>query len=193
MPRPSLKETRTEELLDAFMRCVARYGIDGSTLERISEEAGVGRPLLRHYLGNREEMVSALLNHVLEKFAGMTADLISNLPNENRISALLDNLFSGANHEADNAAVYQALVAASDRHEAMPQKLMQFVTGFEKAITKELVCEFPHADIKQCGVVAAGITAVYFNHDAALPLAPAPSWRNRQKSVAKLLLETLQG
>lgn len=192
MPRPSLKETRTEELLDAFMRCVARFGIDGSTLERISEEAGVGRPLLRHYLGNRDQMVTALLNHVMENFAQQTRDLIDMLPETNRISKLLEILFSGANHEADNAAVYQALVAASDRHQDMPKKLMGFVTEFEKAITKELVREYPSADIKKCGVVASGITALYFNHDAALPLNPTKSWRKKQMAAAMLLLESLR-
>ena len=38
MPRPSVKAERTEEILDAFERCVARYGVEGSTLERIAEQ-----------------------------------------------------------------------------------------------------------------------------------------------------------
>ena len=54
--------------------------------------------------------------------------LFSDLPPENRLDALLDMLFSGASHEADNAAVFQALAAASDRYDGMPKKLMKFVT-----------------------------------------------------------------
>ncbi|MGI9353320.1 MAG: TetR/AcrR family transcriptional regulator [Rhizobiaceae bacterium] len=191
MPRPSLKDVRTEELLDAFMRCVARYGLDGSTLERISKEANVGRPLLRHYLGNREKMVELLINHVMNKFFEKTKKLFADLPAQNRVSTLLDVLFSGDTHEADNAAVYQALVAASDRYEGMPKKLIGFVTDFERAITRELALEHPVADLAKCGIVAAGITAVYFNHDAALPLEPTTSWRRKQKAVALTLLESL--
>ena len=38
MGRPSLTEVRTVEILDAFERCVARYGLEGSSLERIAED-----------------------------------------------------------------------------------------------------------------------------------------------------------
>ena len=93
MARPSLKEVRTLEILDAFVTCVTRYGLDGSTLERISEEAGVKRPILRHYLGNREEMVALLIEHVVERFNAQTEALFANLPAERRWPALMDQLF----------------------------------------------------------------------------------------------------
>lgn len=54
---------RRPQILDAFAACVARYGIDGSTLDRVAEEAGVTRALVRHYLGNRDEVVVALAEH----------------------------------------------------------------------------------------------------------------------------------
>ena len=184
-------ENVTEEMLDAFMRCVARYGLDGSTLERISEEAGVGRPLLRHYLGNRANMVELLIAHVMQEFAVKTEAFFSQLPEENRISRLIDLLFSGDAHEADNAAVYQALVAASDRYEGMPKRLIGFVSDFEAAVAKELARAYPNADTGRIEIVAAGIAAIYFNHDATLPLEPTRNWREKQKSAACLLLESL--
>ena len=53
MGRPDLTEVRTAEILDAFERCVARFGLEGSSLERDAEEAGMKRSILRHYIGNR--------------------------------------------------------------------------------------------------------------------------------------------
>lgn len=199
MPRPSLATVRTEEFLDAFKRCVARYGLDGSTLDRISEEAGVARPMLRHYLGNRDEMVEALFQHVIQKFEETTEYLFQGLPDSDassdaltiRIDALLDILFDATSHEADNAAVYQALVAASHRHPGMAEALIGFVTGFEHQITNELTRAFPRADLTKCAIVAAGITAVYFNHDAAIPLDPPKSWKDAQRAVADLLIASL--
>ena len=41
MGRPNLTEVRTSEILDAFERCVARFGLEGSSLERVAEEAGI--------------------------------------------------------------------------------------------------------------------------------------------------------
>jgi AcrR family transcriptional regulator len=192
MPRPSLADVRTEELLDAFARCVARFGLDGSTLERISEEAGVGRPLLRHYLGNRDQMVRLLFDHVMMKFSIETDQFFDTLPQRNRLRTLIDALFDGGGHDSDNAPVYQALVVASGQYAGMAEKLLGFVTRFEQALVKELVAEFPMASLSECEVVASGVTAIYFNHDTALPLAPPSAWRARQKSSAEVLINSLR-
>ena len=66
MPRPDLTEQRTAEILDAFERCIVRHGLDGSSLEKIGEEAGMKRPILRHYVGNREALVMALAERVID-------------------------------------------------------------------------------------------------------------------------------
>ncbi len=192
MPRPSLADLRSEELLDAFARCVARYGLDGSTQERIAKEANIARPMLRHYLGNRDEMVSQLISHVMKNFREKTEKFFDNLPETDRIPVLMMSLFDGHAHQAENASLYQALVAASHRYEGMADQLMAFVTGFEAAVAKELTRAFPDANDARCGIVAAGITAIYFNHDAAMPLVPPAAWREKQKAAAEALLGTLR-
>ncbi len=191
MPRPSLKEARTIELLDAFERCVARFGLDGSTLEKISEEAGVGRPLLRHYLGNREQMVSALLNHVLAKFSYLNQSLVSELPEDGRFEIILHRLFDKSYHEMQQAAVFQALVAASERHDGMAKKLMQFVYELEEMLTVELKASKPLATLDDCSTAVSGITSIYFNVDALAPLDPKPAWRTRQLQAVDWLLDRL--
>lgn len=188
MPRPSLKETRSEEILDAFMRCVARYGLDGSTLALISEEAGVGRPLLRHYLGNRDQMVARLLDHVMAKFARMTDELFGALPETRRLEALIRMLFEPAGHSSDNAAVFQALVAASERYGDIRPPLLHFTLDFENRIAEEILRETPDADPGAAQVAAAGVAAIYFNTDAVTPLNPGAAWVGRQKQAAEALL-----
>ncbi|MEV0585321.1 TetR family transcriptional regulator [Nonomuraea sp. NPDC050310] len=39
-----------------FTRCVARYGLDGATLQRVADEAGTARGHICHHAGNREEL-----------------------------------------------------------------------------------------------------------------------------------------
>ena len=68
MGRPDLTAIRTAEILDAFERCVARFGLEGSSLERVAEEAGMKRSILRHYVGNREDLVQALAERVVSKY-----------------------------------------------------------------------------------------------------------------------------
>ena len=189
MARPSLKETRSEEILDAFIQCVARYGLDGSTTERIAETANVGRPLLRHYLGNRDEMVTRLLDHVTSRFTKMTDELVNSLPQKNRFETLMNRLFERKTNASENAAVFQALVAASDRHKEIRKPLISFITRFEKAITVEIMREKPKTDIETCRIAASGISAIYFNTDAIMPLKPTKTWRNYQKLAAQALFD----
>ena len=191
MARPSLKEARTQEILDAFIQCVARYGVDGSTTEKISEVAGVGRPLLRHYLGNRNEMVEKLLAHVVARFTALTDNLADGLPAENRVEALMDRLFEKKSYSSENAAVFQALVAVSDRYEDIGKFLMQFIVRFEKMVLSEVMRANPDVDKAKCKIVASGISAIYFNMDAIMPLGPTRGWRTGQKSAALLLLKSL--
>ena len=55
--RPSNQNERYLQVMEAMVRCVARFGLDGATLERIAAEAELSRPLIRHHLGNREDML----------------------------------------------------------------------------------------------------------------------------------------
>ncbi|MEM6481655.1 MAG: TetR/AcrR family transcriptional regulator [Pseudomonadota bacterium] len=191
MPRPSLKNVRSREILDAFMMCVAKYGLDGSTLERIAEEAGVQRTLLRHYLGNREEMVTQLMDHTLTRFAEMTDEMVADLPETNRWPTLLERLFSNQSHQPGSAAVFQALIAASDQYPNLKDPLMSFVLDFENTLSREIKAFFTTASAEKCEVVASGITSIYFGVDAVLPLSPPDFWTDRQKKAALILQQSL--
>ncbi|MEO1194208.1 MAG: TetR/AcrR family transcriptional regulator [Pseudomonadota bacterium] len=192
MGRPSLKKERAFEILEAFMRCVARYGLDGSTQDRIAEEAGVNRTLLRHYVGNRDEMVAALLDHIESRFDEMTLALVQDLPPQERSRRLLDRLFAAETHATIDAAVYQALVAASDRYPGIRDRLTDFLDRFEATLAQEFAREHPSAESETCSMVATGIAAIYFSFDSSLPLKPPPSWRLRHRAAADALLERLR-
>ena len=79
MPRPSLKEQRTEEILDAFERCIHRVGLSGSSLEVIAEEAGMKRSILRHYIGNRDDILEALAARTISRYQSETDELMDYL------------------------------------------------------------------------------------------------------------------
>ena len=77
MARPSKAEERKEQILDAFERCVVRTGIQGVTLEGVAKEAELPRSLVRHFVGNRDDMVEA----VFERFTRRAEALWSGLSN----------------------------------------------------------------------------------------------------------------
>ena len=193
MPRPSLKEQRSYEILDAFLTCVAKYGLEGATQERIAAEAGVKRTLLRHYLGNRDEMIKALIDYVVNQFDALTEALRVALPTDNSIDALLKLLFS-ANSQSDPrlTVVFQALVAASNEYTEIRPLLLDSMTKFIDLVDDELRRAYPKKSKRDRQAIAHGIVGIYLTHDALHPLTPPNSWRQSSQRAAQLLLAALK-
>ena len=67
MSRPSIAKHRPEEILDAFESCVIEKGLDKTTLMNIAERSGLPRSLVRHFMGNRADLETKLIERVLER------------------------------------------------------------------------------------------------------------------------------
>ena len=67
MARKSVKELRANEILDAFEICIARQGINNVTLADIGLQAGIKRPAIRHFVGNRDELRQALAQRYVDR------------------------------------------------------------------------------------------------------------------------------
>jgi len=67
MARPSVADERREQILAAFEACVVRQGLDRTTLNDIAEAAGQPRSLIRHFTGNRENLVSLLIDRLFAR------------------------------------------------------------------------------------------------------------------------------
>jgi AcrR family transcriptional regulator len=63
--RPRVGDERREQILTAFEACVVRKGLEATTLADVAEEAGQPRPLVRYFIGNRDEMITALIDRLL--------------------------------------------------------------------------------------------------------------------------------
>ena len=193
MPRPSMKDQRSAEILDAYLTCVARFGLEGATQERIAEAAGVKRPLLRHYLGNRDEMISALADHVLAGFERAVSGLRSTLSPDATTTDLVDLLFrEGSESDPRLMLAYQSLVTAVPDRPDLRRKLLDSMTGFFDVIERILRRTAPAAPEDRIRAVTQGISAVFVNLDSLSPLDPPVGWRAELKLAATLLASSLE-
>ena len=96
MARPCVADQRREEILTAFEACVVRNGIDNTTLDDVAKEAGQPRSLVRYFVGNRAELVSLLIDRVLQRSEQQLKRLHTqgNDVRENLVDFLLGDLFS---------------------------------------------------------------------------------------------------
>jgi|GEM_PF-2287765 len=51
-------------LVDATIQCLSRKGFDGVTLEMISREAAVSRPLINHYFKDLEDLLDCAVKYI---------------------------------------------------------------------------------------------------------------------------------
>ncbi len=93
MPRPSLGETRREEILAAFEACVVEKGLANTTLADVARAANQARPLVRHFIGNRRDMVACLIDRVLARGEAHLKSLGDASP-EQVVDILLDQIFA---------------------------------------------------------------------------------------------------
>lgn len=200
MPRPSLETVRREEILEAFARSVACFGLEGATQERIAEAAGVKRPILRHYLGNRDDMIAALIDHLAERFDAETAALGRALPpslpraasGAGRVEAMLELLFGPRSvTPAEMVLAFQAIVAAAPRYPKARTAMLASVNRFHDLVEAELSAAYPEAPPAEIAAVAFGLVSLTFNLDALAPLRPPRAWRSAAGRAARALVETL--
>jgi AcrR family transcriptional regulator len=95
MGRPKIDETRREEILEAFERCVIREGLANTSLQKVATEAGLPRPLVRYFVGNRGDMVSLLIGRIVDRANQALAE-VSASEKAPVFSEILDFLFDGA-------------------------------------------------------------------------------------------------
>lgn len=192
MPRPSLKEQRTEEILDAFERCLPRYGLEGTSLDQVAEEAGVKRTIIRHYVGNRDQLLSALLERYLERSRASLDAFIAALPTERRARTAIEWLFDPTYSDARMIQVANALIAAAAEHEVLAAEMQAWLGDFVARLEQVFEDDYPNADPAAVTAVAAGITGIYFNVEALYPLGNVSVLAAASKRAAILLIETLE-
>jgi AcrR family transcriptional regulator len=67
MARAKIEDERKEQILKAFEACVIRHGLAKTTLQKVADEVGLPRSLVRYFVGNRGSMVDLLIARMIER------------------------------------------------------------------------------------------------------------------------------
>lgn len=192
MGRPSLAEVRRSEILDAFASCIVSYGLDGSSLERVADEAGVKRSIIRHYIGNRDDLVDALAERVTAQYRAHLAEFVSGISDRSRVRQLLDFLFPKASVETTQSIlVFESLIAAGERYPNVRTLMLDYVEHLVDQIADQLRLEYPTATRSRCWNVAYGVVGICFNQESLSPLGLSNSYLKAARQCSELLIRSL--
>jgi AcrR family transcriptional regulator len=85
-----IKEFRVREILEAARSVLARYGVQGTTVDRVAEEAKVAKGTIYLYFDTKDELVhEAVLDGLREMVAETVASDDPSLPPLDRIRKLI--------------------------------------------------------------------------------------------------------
>jgi len=68
MGRPSLREKRRAEIVNAFAQVLAEHGYEGATILAVAARAGIAPGLVHHYFHDKSELLSSLLDELVSRF-----------------------------------------------------------------------------------------------------------------------------
>ena len=171
MGRPSMAAQRAEEILDALEACIIEKGIQATSLENIADKAGFKRTILRHYIGNRDEIICALSTRWSQVYAKQWQELLNWLPSENSTECLIDAMFIiGSKERVESTVIGEALFSEAKRLPSIKQDQEKIMIDFIKYFSDALTKDYPGADAAKIELISHGIYANYLLAESFLPL-----------------------
>lgn len=192
MGRRSVKEERREQILEAYEACVGRFGVEGASLEKVAEHAGLARPLIRHNVGNRDALLAALVERFLTRSENSVQRMITALPGSGASKTLIEWLFDPAYADAQFVLVAEALIAASADDPALATLMQRWTREFIASVRSVLQRDYPGASRGDLDAVATGLSGIYFNMHSLTPLGDMTDVRAASKRAAMILITTLK-
>jgi len=193
MARPSIAEQRRRQILEAFATCVMRTGIVRLTLDDVAREANLQRSVLRHFVGNRDQLVQSAILHFSELYWRSFREHVDALPDAQRLDGVLGFLFDGPFSEShrDEGRLLDSLIAGTSGDPEAQTALREMYARFHEGVASELQHAFPDASPEAVRDVAYGVMGVAESHatlaDLALPAATA----ERALRIARRLIAQL--
>ncbi|THG33271.1 TetR/AcrR family transcriptional regulator [Naasia lichenicola] len=201
MGRPSVADARRRQILEAAIRCLANNGLAATTLDGIAAEAGMARGHVRHFAGNRDEILAAAatllyLGEVPGPDAVASGEPVGSfLPaGTTTVEAALDYLFGGFAEPGPENVAALAFIDASRSNE----RIREVVTGAYLTSLMELqhllTAAAPSVEADRVNAVAYGVLTVALGNVfmADLEVSPARTELARKNAEA-LIAAVVQG
>lgn len=192
MGRPSIAEERIEQILDGFERCIVQFGLAGSSLERIAKEANVKRSILRHYVGNREDLINALIDRVTRRYTEYIEFMFSGYESYSAEEKILAVLFPEQSYGSmDSVIIVEALIALADKDERCRRLMFDYIEAFVGEVTRVLCLDYPSAGEQRCWDIAYSIVSFNFNQESLVSLKLPDKYVCALRTSTRFLIRSL--
>jgi AcrR family transcriptional regulator len=190
MGRRSLAAQRRVEILDAVQVCLVKYGLAGTTLPRIAEEAGMATSIIRHYLGDKQAVIQAAIDRSLDNIQAAFAEALAAPPGR-KLSVGLDVMFDLRLAAPEINQIMDELVASSYFDELTRTRLGDLYRNLQSLLRDALAEEFPTAADDRIDVVVHGLFAMGHAGATFAWIDFDPANHHKLRAAADVLVATL--
>lgn len=133
MARPKIDTERKQQILTALEACVVKYGLAKTSLQDVADMSGLPRPLVRYFVGNREQMITKLFESIIDRGEQQLAEWIAKTDSptlEDHLDLLFDTVFAD---QTNNALISELWYIANrdaeirDRLSGLYERVADFV------------------------------------------------------------------
>ncbi|MGR3321778.1 MAG: TetR/AcrR family transcriptional regulator [Pseudooceanicola sp.] len=146
------KSQRKEDILHAAKELIRDHGIQSLTYERIANQAGLSRQLLRYYYADLDEIIVELCELLANRYRQLLVAGIVDVNQVGRLKFFLDFFFDLLEDHPmpDDLEVYDSLVAYAVGSERLKDRLCGQYLTLGQVIVHELAIAHPELDGKRC-------------------------------------------
>ena len=94
MGRKSLRVVRRKEIIIGLYETAKEIGLENASIAKVASRLEINPSLILHYFKTRDEMMTALIEFILEKYSDIYKVEGNGIQSTKKLYKLIDNLFS---------------------------------------------------------------------------------------------------
>lgn len=191
MARQKNGDERREQVLTAFETCVVRDSLAKTTLQNVAAEADLPRSLVRYHVGNKADMVTLLIERMMER---ADAGLSSQLPKSRgtNIHDLLDFLFEGGLSDETANLIIPELWHLALRDDHIKSRLTRLYQRVVDILSNQMKEDGLGQDDQERHAVAFSLMSLAYGDAGMTWLKLVTEEVAQARRMANALIETLQ-
>lgn len=187
--RPSKAPERSAQVIDAFVRLIGSRGLESVTLDEVARAAGVDRGAIRHYVGNRQDLIWASLDLLMNRYERANREALGNEPS---IDRWLGRLFGDEWARNEDDAAFDVLLQEAIRDEELRNRLRASYESLVEALANALSRSAPEAPRRATLDVAYAIVCLA-EHNLTMQTLGFPRTRaTAARRAARTLADSLR-
>jgi AcrR family transcriptional regulator len=189
--RKSVATIRRAEIVDAVQRCVVQKGLAATTMADVAREAGMQRSAISHFLGNRDDVVTAAIERSCDYYIELIETIVAEHPPERRVHALVDNLIGGKRANPNAMVLFDEIVALAHHDEHARAEVERAYGVLDQELKSALRARYPDSASRDRAAVAHALVLLIDNEERFRVLGLSNGRHTR--AAARALLHSLNG